>query len=220
MSKFEIVVAQATGTFGEYMERKHGAVARAATAAIDTTRDNLVKDGRDSIASAGFPIGMQKALRGVRYPRGSTPSIDAAAFIWHRSTYAGLFEHGGTVQGKPLLWLPLSTTMPKLGKQKVSPSLMAAKGIDLVSIRSKKGTPLLGAPVAVRTSKQKAAYGSGKVTWSMLKNGRNGKGPFRTIPLFHGVRQVTITKKFDITGAADKARRALPSLFFENYKDQ
>lgn len=220
MSKFEIVVAQATGTFDEYMERKHGAVARAATAAMDTTRTNLVNDGRASIASAGFPAGMQKALRGVRYPRGGKQSVDAAVFVWHRSNYAGVFETGATISGRPLLWLPLSTTMPKLGRQKVSPSLMASKGIDLVSLRSKKGTPLLGAPVPVRTNKQKLNYYTGKVTWGMLKNGRSGKGPFRTVPLFHGVRRVTISKKFDITGAAEKARRALPTLFFENFRDQ
>lgn len=220
MSKFEIVIAQATGTFDEYMERKHGAVARAATAAMDDTRDNLLKDGRASIASAGFPTGMQKALRGVRYPRGSKQSIDAAAFIWHRSNYAGVFETGATIQGRPMLWLPLSTTMPKLGKQKVSPGLMSRKGIDLVSLRSKKGTPLLGAPVPVRTSRQKLSYNTGKVSWSMLKSGRTGKGPFRTVPLFHGVRSVTVSKQFDITGAAEKAQRALPTLFFQHFEDQ
>lgn len=215
MSKFAIIVSQAVGQFDYYMELKHGVVARAATATMDETRDNLVASGRQSIASAGFPKGMQMALRGVRYPRHGN-SISAAVHVWHRSLYGGVFEYGATIEGKPLLWLPFSNIPPKLGSQKISPSLLISKGINLVSLRSKKGTPLLGAPVPVRKWGDDV---DGDISWSQIKAGRNTSGPFRTIPLFHGQRQVTVGKKFDVTGEAEKARRAVPSIFTKHFKD-
>jgi hypothetical protein len=201
------------------MEQKHGQIAKAVTLGVSDTMDSMVEQGRANIASAGFPVGFQKALRGRLYPE-SGYSINASCFIWHRSTYSGIFEDGGTIQGSPLLWLPLSSTIPKVGSSRTTPKLLASKGIDLVSLRTKHGTPLLGAYVGVRTKKQKERFYSGQVSYSMLKRGRSGKGPFATVPLFHGVRNVTISKKFDLEGIAEKQQAALPGRIANHFEDE
>lgn len=218
MSKLEIYIAQATGSFPEYMERRHKAVVAAATRTMDDVKDRVLKDGRASIAAAGFPVGVQKALRGERFPRGAKESINASVYIWHRSSYSGIFETGGTIQGRPLLWIPLSTTMPKLGRDKVTPGMFAARGVKLVSLKSKKGTPLLGAYVPTDTKANRRKFASGKVSWNMIKQGR-GDGSHRAVPLFFGIKAVTIPKKFGVVAAAEAAEREIPALFFKHYED-
>ena len=69
--------------------------------------DGIKADARAQIGAAGFAPQWQNALRVDHYPKGGETSIDAAAHIWHRIPYAGVFEEGASIGGSPWLWLPL-----------------------------------------------------------------------------------------------------------------
>lgn len=210
---FRLTLAAATGTLDEYMEKQHGRIARAATTTMDMVRDKAIADGRANILSGGFSSNMANGLRGVRFPRRGY-SIDAAVWIWHRVPYAGLFEDGGEIVGNPMLWLPLRGTMPKLGRRKISPSLLESKGVELVSISTRGNMPLLGAAVRLRPSQ----YSNPKPTLAQLRKGRDakGKGKIYTIPLFHGIRTANISKKIDVKGVAARTSTLIPTLLVQN----
>jgi Family of unknown function (DUF6441) len=88
---------------------KQRPVATAAVAALRETAANSVQEGRSNIAGAGkFGPKWQQGLqfRTVDAEEGGEPSLQAKAIIFHRFGIAGVFEHGATIQGKPLLWIP------------------------------------------------------------------------------------------------------------------
>ena len=82
-------------------EAREGAVQDAAKMAVD--------EGRANIASAGFSSRWQKALTSRFYPN---EGEDPAALIYHRIPFAGVFERGVRISGRPLLWLPIEQNLP------------------------------------------------------------------------------------------------------------
>jgi hypothetical protein len=216
-NKLRITVAQAFGTFPDYMRSRHGVVLRAAATTMDEVRDIALNAGRASIAAAGFPVNMQKALRALKFPRGDTLAHNPAVYIWHRASYANIFEDGGVINGNPMLWLPMGIP-PKLGREATTPKLVASKGVKLISFQSRKGTPLLGAQVRVKTKRQNIRIGERSYPWALIKKGTEGKGGYiTTLPLFHGISTVNMPKKWGVRAAAEAAYNAIPSLFTTNF---
>lgn len=79
--------------------------------AIDTAMNMaaamMLQAGRDDIASAGnFGDKWTDGLKVVL--EGSAPNM--RMYFTHEIAWAGIFETGGTVQGSPLLWIPISGT--------------------------------------------------------------------------------------------------------------
>jgi len=60
--------------------------------------------------------------------------------VKHNIPFAELFEEGGVVKGKPLLWIPISTEKDAVGVR------ARRYNLRLFRIKSKKGTPLLITP--------------------------------------------------------------------------
>jgi|SRR5262245_50846963 len=94
--------------WGEVIADKRRAIAMAAAGALRQTANDVVKEGRRNIAASGrfgpkWQKGLQARFKGIE--RGQA-SPDAKAIIFHRFGIAGVFEHGATIQGKPLLWIP------------------------------------------------------------------------------------------------------------------
>jgi hypothetical protein len=88
------------------------ALNKAAVAALRETAANAVKEGRSNIAGAGrFGPRWQQGLQ-YRMVKGDEPS----AIIFHKIGFAGVFEHGATIQGKPLLWIPTRHGAPPASK--------------------------------------------------------------------------------------------------------
>jgi hypothetical protein len=103
------------------LDREREPVAKAAVAALRETAANAVKEGRANIAGAG--LGFQRAqwLTGLKYrtvgaTKGGEPSLDAKAIVFHKYGIAGVFEHGATIEGKPLLWIPTTHGAPPAGR--------------------------------------------------------------------------------------------------------
>lgn len=208
----------ATGAFEEAMKAQGKTIARAATGAMDAAVVVVKTKGRANIAAAGFSKRWQNALRVTRYPnqRGAI-SYEPSAWVFDKIEYAGIFEDGGKISGDPLLWLPLSGTPQRISGNIVRPSKLAsAIGQRLVSFTSRSGTPLLGAKM--RVTKAQKDKPNLKVSLTALKRGSTGKKAeggslFRTIPLFYGIKQVTIPKKLSIREVCAAARDQIPSLY-------
>src|SRR3954471_24126259 len=118
-----------------------GPIAKAATAAVREAGEMAKRDGRASIAAAGFSRKWQNALRVNIYPP-QGDSMRPAAFIYHKIRYAGVFEEGAIIGGQPLLWLPLPTVPLRRGRP-MTPSQYVRSVGPLVSVQRPGGPPLL-----------------------------------------------------------------------------
>lgn len=108
------------------IREKQRPVATAAVEALQETATDAVIEGRQNIAGSGRFGG--KWLSGLQYrmmnaEQGGEPSLQATAIIFHQFGIAGVFEHGATLEGKPLLWIPTTPGEPpasRSGKKLVS----------------------------------------------------------------------------------------------------
>jgi hypothetical protein len=174
-------------------------IAKAATAAVREAGEIAKRDGRTSIAAAGFSRKWQNALRVNIYPpRGD--SMRPAAFIFHKIRYAGVFEEGAVISGQPLLWLPLPNVPLRRGRP-MTPSQYARSIGPLVSIQRPGGPPLLFPKYRPGRRRRRAATGIDRK------------------PLYVGLSSVAIAKRFDIKGAAQNAATQLPSLFAKHLRE-
>lgn len=113
----------------EMMRDRQRAVATAAVEALREVATDAVEEGRDNIAgSGGFGPKWQQGLRRriVDASDGGEPSLQAKAIIFHKSGLAGVFEHGATIEGHPLLWIPTEQGAPRAsrsGKKLVSATI-------------------------------------------------------------------------------------------------
>ena len=91
--RLALTVSAIAGGFAKAMEDAQRPIAKAATAAIREAGDIAKRNGRASIAAAGFSQKWQNALRVNIYPP-QGDSLRPAAFVYHKIRYAGVFEDG------------------------------------------------------------------------------------------------------------------------------
>jgi Family of unknown function (DUF6441) len=128
----KIKVTVDTPRWLQMIRDKQRPVATAAVAALRETAANAVQEGRSNIAGAG-KFG-PKWQQGLQYrTEGATdagePSLQAKAIIFHKIGYAGVFEHGATIAGKPLLWIPTTEGGP--------PASRSGKKLTSATVRGK-----------------------------------------------------------------------------------
>lgn len=117
-------------------ERWGLAIARACTLAYRACAKLIDSRGKTDIARSGkFGARWQEGLKVLTLPRQGF-SIENQIIIGHDQIGARLFEYGGTVRGKPLLWIPLSFSNAKGRKAREYPG-----GLFRVNRRGK--SPLL-----------------------------------------------------------------------------
>lgn len=163
-------------------------VAEAATAAVTEAGEVAVRNGRASIAAAGFSNKWQVALRSDVYPKGRV-SMRPAAHIRHKIPYAGVFEEGASIPGQPLLYLPLPA-VPVVGGRPLTPKKFIAQGGSLTSVKRPGKRPLL----------------IGKI------------GNAKAVPMFFGIEAVKIAKKFKVTEAVRNAAAQLGQFYLKHLK--
>src|SRR5262245_43548147 len=115
MAGFKVQVDQ---NWRKMIEGKQQEVATAAVAALRDVAAGAVQEGRQNIAAGGRFAGSW--VSGLQY---RTQRGEASAVIFHKFGIAGVFEHGATIQGKPLLWIPTTPKGPpasRSGKKLVS----------------------------------------------------------------------------------------------------
>lgn len=198
------------GEFALAMAAIKDPIAFAGTAAITEAGAIVKREGRQDIAAAGFSKRWQNALRVNVYPRRRL-SMNAAALIFHAIQYAGIFEEGGTITGKPRLWLPLKDTPKRAGRQKMTPALYIRTIGPLFSIERSGKPPLLAGKIATNRRGSK----TGKVSLSALKRGGSGS-PSTLVPLFIGIDRVNIRDRFSIREISERAAARLAELYLKH----
>jgi hypothetical protein len=124
MSGLSIFVEAASGQFDKAMEDATGDLKKASMGAANKAADIMKRDGRADIAGAGFGPKWQNALRVVVYPK-NAQSIQPTIQTYHKIGYSEIFEEGGSIFGKPLLWLPIEKNLPtRSGQHRVDAVLL------------------------------------------------------------------------------------------------
>jgi hypothetical protein len=156
----QIKVKVDTPRWLQMIREKQRPVATAAVAALRETAANAVQEGRSNIAGAGkFGPKWQQGLqyRTLDAVDAGEPSLQAKAIIFHKFGFAGVFEHGATIQGKPLLWIPTTPGAPtasRSGKKLVSATVRGKPMLFDANDRDRDRKPLyIGVP-SVRIPKR------------------------------------------------------------------
>ncbi len=185
-------------------ESKH--VASSVTAAFREGGDILKSRGRASIAAGGFSGRWQNAFRVNVYPKNAV-SGSPRIFAYHKIKYAGQFEDPQTVQGSPLLWLPITKNLP--GGQRWTPSKYVKQIGPLRGGRQGARALLFG---------QISVNRSAKPVKLARKGGFRGKAVAKVwLPVFVGVKTVNDPKRFDISAQAEKTAADLGGLFSQEF---
>jgi len=208
-----------TGQFAQAFADIEKPIAKAATAAMNEAAQLAKTGGRANIAAAGFSLKWQNALRADVYPKGRD-SLGPAALIHHKIPYSEIFEAGGTIQGQPLLWLPIDKNLPlQSGGKRWTPKTFAAAIGPLRLVKPPGRPPLLVADVAVGHLGVPLALPSR----AQSRKGVRARGAFarektRPLPVFVGVPMVNIGKKFDIRGVVRGVVAKLGDLYLKNIR--
>lgn len=185
-----IVYTFPKGEVERAMDGKAKVVASAATKAMREVVDLAVTGARSNISSAGFRGDWVTGMRGFVVPK-SGVSLSPVGIIFHKKGFASIFEHGGTIQGKPLLWLPIEKNLGALkGSARLTPKKFIAQGGRLRSVRDAKGRPLLVA--------------------------RNAAG--KSVPVFFGIPAVSLRRRFNIVAIIKRAAAQIGDFYFQNIK--
>ena len=146
--------------FVEAIRNKQRPVATASVAALREAATDAVEEGRQNIAGSGsFGPKWQEGLRRriVGASEGGEPSLQAKAIIFHKSGLSGVFEHGATIQGHPLLWIPTEQGGPRAsrsGKKLVSATVRGQPVLFDANDRDRHRKPLYVGVPSVRIPKK------------------------------------------------------------------
>lgn len=159
-------------------------MAEAATAALREVAKDAVRSGKTHLASRGFSASSQKGFTSSFSPKRGPATLKSQVRIFHRVGYFGLFEEGGNISGKPLLWLPLNA-VPKKGitGRQLRPREFVSRFGPLRSVNHPGRRPLL----------------VGK-----------SPGSDKAVPLFVGVSAVRLRDRLDLYGVIDRALDRFP----------
>lgn len=195
----------------------------ACTEAIVDAGSNMVRLGALNIKGHVKGVKLAKSWSARYFPGNSkgrprSQSINAAVWAYSRIPFLSIFEDGGTIHGKPLLWIPLRNAPLTIGKGitrgHLTPRRLREAGVKLFSITRPGKLPLLA--TKINASRAAARRTNFNVSLSRLKK---SKGPARmTVPLFFGVRRVVIRKKLDLAGIAERERDNLPGYYVQHLK--
>lgn len=193
------------GAFRREFEKHARTVAAAATGAIRDAAKEVLANGAANIASAGFSARWQRGLRAPVTPKTGNADKTASAHVFHIRGFASIFETGGAISGKPLLWLPLPTLPDKIGVKLMTPKNFVASVGSLHTIKAPGKPPMLGAYMQgiagskvtlakLRRGQALAKLGVGR------RGGTYGSRGVVSVPVFVGVNQVTLQKRWNLTG--------------------
>ena len=217
----ELKIDFASGQWTPAMERKIGVLSAAAGDAMTAAVNLVKKEGRGAIAAAGFGPRPQNALRVNVY--GGRRGIDSAAWVFHRIPYFGIFQTGATIQGSPLLWLPLPTAPLRAGGRRITAgNYQQIIGAPLHMLKRPGKPPLLAAYVAgppksgrpasiasLRTGARRRRRSDANTAFG----GRSARFGTVSLPLFVGIPQVRVRARFDLRPIYRRAQLTLVSTF-------
>lgn len=120
-------------------------ITRAVSRTVDDVTEEILTRGRSDIAGAGrFGSRWTSGLQAEK----QVEQFRATITIFHTVPYFNIFEFGGTIRGKPLLWIPLSFAADAQGKK------ASEFGSPLFRVDRKNG----GAPLLLSVADRQPKY--------------------------------------------------------------
>jgi hypothetical protein len=172
-------------------------IAKAATDAMRTAAVELKSKGRSAIAAGISSTRFANAFSVKTFPQGGV-SLNPAVSATHKIPYAGVFEDGATISGKPMLWLPIDGNLPLQARGKRWSPKDFISQIGPLRKGAHGSKPLLFGQVAVGLSGGVLALPSHGVRARKIY----AKAKKKWLPLFVGVSSITEKKKFDLYSVA------------------
>jgi hypothetical protein len=190
---------------------------RAVTGGVRAATLGLKTELRAQVTGAGLGQRLANTWRSRIYPEGEQ-SLSAAGFVWSKApNLIRLYDAGAVIRSRQGLYLAIPT--PAAGRfgdrrQKITPGAWERiHGIRLRFVYRQSGPSLLVADNVRLTARGRAASNIARrqgAIYSRL-SGRT------TVPLFILVPQVSVKKRLDIEGAAEKWIGALPGLVIRHW---
>lgn len=106
----KLVFSAQEGALDKLLEEIEQQINAARQGAVQDAANMAVREGRANIAAAGFSRRWQNALKYNFYPN---EGDDPAAVLFDKIPFAGVFEFGAHIAGRPLLWLPIEDNLPQ-----------------------------------------------------------------------------------------------------------
>lgn len=188
----------------------------AVTAGVREAAEGLKLELRQQITAAGLGQRLANTWRAEVYPKGAK-SVGAAGLVYSKAPHlVRVYDEGAVIRCKHGFFLAIPTPAAGRygdGRQKMNPGLWERMhGARLRFIYRQGGPSLLVAEnLRARTGKR-GSFGRASAT--ALRTGRG----LATVPMFLLVPQVTVTKRLDVDGAAEKWLAALPGLVVRNWR--
>jgi hypothetical protein len=209
------------GRYAKGIEKWQEDLAKATTGAFRDGAKLLEAQTRSAIEAAGLGSKFARQFKGFAYPRRQfslSPTIRGFhARGWRGSQigrYANLFARGGTIRGKPLLWIPTPSAPLKIAGQPTTPRSYIANVGPLVSFKGRKH-PILAGQSLRAVEGRRATVGQLK-TGARNAQARSSGGKGRqtvAVPMFIGVPSVTIPKRVDMNQIFNRVSQELPKFF-------
>jgi hypothetical protein len=182
----------------------------ASVSAITQTMDDAKGRGRASITGGGFGTRWSNALRTKVYENADKP-LSPAGIMWHKIRYSHIFEVGGPVQGKPMLWLPLpGVPLGGRGSHQLTATQYAQRIGELRSV-NRAGKPPMLVGRGTRAGILRASATQVRVRKRAVKKGSILGTQW--VPLFIGVPKVIEPKRFSLVNAVKQAADKLPGYY-------
>lgn len=213
------------GKYAKGVEKWQEDLAKATTMAFRDGAKLLETQTRSAIEAAGLGSRFARQFKGYAYPRRQfslSPTIRGFHVRgWKGSRigrYANIFARGGTITGKPLLWVPLRTAPVKIAGQRPTPKLFVENIGPLVKLRGTR-RPLLAGQSLRAVQGRHATVGQLKTGARNAQARRAGGKGRRTVavPMFIGVPSVKIPKLVDMDSIFNRVSQQLPQLFEQRF---
>jgi hypothetical protein len=189
----------------------------AVTAGIREATNGLKLDLRQQITGAGLGRRLANTWRGEVYPKGQK-SIRAAGLVFSKApNIVRAYADGAVIRSRHGFFLAIPTPAAVRygdGKKKMTPGLWERMHGARLKFVYRRGAPSLLVAENRRARSGKRG-GFAKASATALRTGRG----LATVPMFILVPQVTIKKRLDVDGAANKWLAALPGLVVRNWHE-
>ena len=210
------LVAAITGDLRKIMAEEVKAAEDAVTAAMRQAADGLKADLRHQVTEAGMGQRLANTWRAELYPKGRK-SIKAAAFVFTRApTIIRAFDQGAGIKSKHGFWLAIPTPAAGTGARgkRMTPGLWEQMHGSRLRFIYRRGAPslLVAENMRVRTGKR---GGFAKGSASALRSGRG----MTSVVMFILVPQVSLKKRLDVDGVAERWASALPEMIVRNWRE-
>lgn len=195
------------------LKSAEGDVARSVTAAMRRAADGMKGDLRADVLDAGLGQRLANTWRGKTFPE-SGASIEAAAFVWSKApNIVDAFDRGVTIRSSRGFWLAIPT--PAAGKtgftstgarKRITPGGWERRTGMRLRFVYRRGAPSLLVADNARLTKRGLARANTRLA------GRS------TVVVFILVPQVTLRKRLDIDGIAQRWAARVGPLLVQNWR--